>query len=121
MGRSLVTAQRIRELEAMDKTEIQHAAGQIANAIMDGLLSEDITDSQPEPTVRTFYTSGEMAAKCGIATSSWNAWVRGGCAPQPTIIDGGRRWSVDAVEAWKKELSKMSRRARRLIRNRQKQ
>ena len=104
----------------MDKTEIQQVAEQIANAIIDGLRSGDITDSQPEPTIRTFYTSGEMAAKCGIAASSWNAWVREGCVPQPTVIDGGRRWSVETVEAWKKELSKMSRRARRMIRNQRK-
>ena len=104
----------------MDKAEIKRAAEQIANAIMDGLLNEDVTDLQPEPPARTFYTSNEMAAMCGIAPGAWNVWVREGHVPQPTIIDGGRKWSVETVEAWKKELNEMSRRARRLLRKQRK-
>jgi len=107
----------------MNEAEIKQLAEQIAANIADDQLSEEVIDLQPEPQDKehTSYTVSEMAAMCGVVDGTWNVWVRKGYAPQPTIIDGARRWPEKTIDAWKKELNKKSRQAQRQFRSQQKQ
>jgi predicted DNA-binding transcriptional regulator AlpA len=75
---------------------------------------------QPESQERLFYSADEMAAMCGVVRGTWNAWTRKNIVPQPIIVDGARKWPADAIDTWEKELNKMSKRAQRLSRNKQK-
>jgi predicted DNA-binding transcriptional regulator AlpA len=57
---------------------------------------------------RIFYSSSEMARRCGVHITTWCAWVRKGTAPQPVWVGNARRWLASDVQRWEGRLKKKS-------------
>lgn len=49
---------------------------------------------------RLLYSSGEMAAMCGVHITTWCEWVRRGQVPQPIEVNGARKWPAKLVDKW---------------------
>lgn len=61
-----------------------------------------------EPNNRIFYSSSEMARRCGVTPKTWRQWVRKGEAPQPVVVNGSRKWLAADVAKWEGRLKRLS-------------
>jgi len=57
---------------------------------------------------RIFYSSSEMARRCGVHQNTWAIWVRKGLAPQPVFIGNARRWLAVDIAKWEERLKRSS-------------
>jgi len=57
---------------------------------------------------RIFYSSSEMARRCGVHTKTWRQWVRKGIAPGPVWIGGSRKWLAVDIQKWESRLKRSS-------------
>ncbi len=66
---------------------------------------------------RIFYTSGEMAAMCGVHPRTWCKWVSKGYAPKPVYVGPAPRWRVCDIEKWNKALGRKALQTNQAIRD----